>query len=183
MNILSKLKASYKKENKKRLVWGLHPMAILADMAAWKQVFRIHDDNPDRTSCRPISIKILHCVAEKKRTACFIKSKALGLHAKRMGRLIRTSRCALDWLRRTSYAMEMIKRAYHFSFGLSAGLKGWKGFWLQCGQWAGPAVADIHIVSPYSCWVFTWRGGGCVKIMLSRLTARNPTNPPKSNKS
>ena len=128
LNILSKLKASYKKKNKKRLVWGLHPMAILADMAAWKQVFRIHDDNPDRTSCRPISIKILHCVAEKKRTACFIKSKALGLNLGHADEDLRTSRCALDWLRRTSYAMEMIKRAYHFSFGLSAGLKGWKGF-------------------------------------------------------
>ena len=26
-------------------------MAMLADMAAGKQVFRIHDDNPDRTAC------------------------------------------------------------------------------------------------------------------------------------
>ena len=49
-------------------------MAMLAGMAAWKQVFRIHTGNPDRTPWRPISIKILHCVAEKKRTSCLIKS-------------------------------------------------------------------------------------------------------------
>ena len=55
--LIIKLKAPCEKENKKRLVWGLHPMAMLADMAVWKQVFRIHDDNPDRTPCRPISIK------------------------------------------------------------------------------------------------------------------------------
>ncbi len=32
-------------------------MAMLAVMVAGKQVFRIHNDNPDRTACRTISIK------------------------------------------------------------------------------------------------------------------------------
>ena len=48
-------------------------MAMLADMAAGKQVFRIHNDNPDRTACRPISIKSQSSI-EKKRTACLRKS-------------------------------------------------------------------------------------------------------------
>ena len=84
-----------KKRIKKRLVWGLHPMAMLADMAAWKQVFRIHDDNPDRTACRPISIKSQSSI-EKNRTVCLIKShpdwdlKNIALRAglKRMKRII-----------------------------------------------------------------------------------------------
>ena len=62
------------KENKKRLFAGLHPVVMLAVMVAWKQVFRIHDDHPDRTACRTISIKSpplrcgekTHCVLEKK---------------------------------------------------------------------------------------------------------------------
>ena len=53
---------------------GLHPVVMLAVMVAGKQVFRIHDDNPDRTACRTISIKSpplrcgekTHCVLEKK---------------------------------------------------------------------------------------------------------------------
>ena len=155
MNILSKLKASYKKENKKRLVWGLHPMAILADMAAWKQVFRIHDDNPDRTSCRPISIKILHCVAEKKRTACFIKSKALGLHAMRTDKEHRAA-CWMERMKRIFIAMWTVGRSRYCGHTYSKSLQ----------------LLGFHLA-----------GGGCVKIMLSRLTARNPTNPPKSNKS
>jgi len=69
-----KLKDPWKKENKKRLFAGLHPVVMLAGMAAWKQVFRIHADNPDRTACRTISLKSpplrcgekTHCVLEKK---------------------------------------------------------------------------------------------------------------------
>ena len=48
-------------------------MAMLADMAAGKQVFRIHNDNPDRTACRPISIKSQSSI-EKNRTVCSIKN-------------------------------------------------------------------------------------------------------------
>ena len=61
-------------------------MAMLADMAAGKQVFRIHDDNPDRTACRPISIKSQSSI-EKNRTVCLIKNhpdgdlKNIALHA------------------------------------------------------------------------------------------------------
>ena len=32
-------------------------MVMFAGIAAGKQVFRIHNDNPDRTACRTISIK------------------------------------------------------------------------------------------------------------------------------
>jgi hypothetical protein len=67
-----KPKAPCEKENKKRLVAGLHPLVMIAGMVAGKQVFSIHADNPDRTPCRPISIKSQSSI-EKKRTACSIK--------------------------------------------------------------------------------------------------------------
>ena len=65
-------------------------MAMLADMAAGKQVFRIHNDNPDRTACRTISIKSPplrggekpHCVLNKKPSGRGFKEH----HAVRLGK-------------------------------------------------------------------------------------------------
>ena len=71
-------------------------MAMLADMAAGKQVFRIHNDNPDRTACRTISIKSpplrcgekTHCVLEKKPSGLRFKEHRTARGIKRMKRII-----------------------------------------------------------------------------------------------
>ena len=100
-------------------------MAMLADMAAGKQVFRIHNDNPDRTACRTISIKSppLRC-GEK--THCVLEKKPSGLRFKehRAARWIGFAEPATPWqclseLRLLIWLKRWIK-----------GLKGCKGLFL-----------------------------------------------------
>ena len=98
-------------------------MAMLADMAAGKQVFRIHNDNPDRTACRTISIKSpplrcgekTHCMLYKKQ-GTWITCQADGEINKNIA--LRAGLASPNQLRHGS-----AKASLDCSFGLNAGLK------------------------------------------------------------